>query len=637
FTVPIPTNPIRVHPPSSCRSRRTPDDRGLDHDDSDNDGPAPPMTKKRAQHENGSHRRRSSPDCLDTTTPDHEPSAGGARHAKPPLEAARPRTATRRTRRPSASSVDTVASAIQLTTPGSARVNANGANPRDRPDRNTPSVADHLRDLRESPDPLDTISPAPPSAAVRSRLGASAVSANPEDKPIISPTLSRTARRRDPEPKTETETIGTVNAENNESTTAQSTDTHSADVLRSQRKRKSDPVETEPPELKPEGTERRSLRSTDTGSRCKSELANYFYNYEQLISLEGPKPESLTATTTVSLLNDLSEPLPTPSTLDTTPFGNPLQKLWDCEVITLSETVSDTRGDDPLSDELYFRAHRKFERQEKQLRNIERDRAQHEKQQVERLLDELRGQDWLRVMGLHAVHDSDKKLYEPKRQILMQELLALVNKFQVWKDEERRRKLAKDKPIPAVDRESSRKRSRPVEDTEEAESSPAPGTETLRTPDPNDVDAWAARQLHQEARSASAAKRRKSISGARKLNTTAEDGASHSNANKGGGKRQQTLNFPVLSAPTHHVPIHHLPPPPDKPFTSFFAEPHHRELAIAALTGNHRGRSHTILAFGHPIPDMDDREFQPPAELLTDEAIRASQRQRRRLKRRSQG
>lgn len=35
---------------------------------------------------------------------------------------------------------------------------------------------------------------------------------------------------------------------------------------------------------------RRSLRSTDTGSRCKSELAQYFHNYEQIISLEAPEP-----------------------------------------------------------------------------------------------------------------------------------------------------------------------------------------------------------------------------------------------------------------------------------------------------------------------------------------------------------
>jgi hypothetical protein len=36
--------------------------------------------------------------------------------------------------------------------------------------------------------------------------------------------------------------------------------------------------------------EKRSLRSHDGGSRSKSELSHYFTNYEQMISLETPKP-----------------------------------------------------------------------------------------------------------------------------------------------------------------------------------------------------------------------------------------------------------------------------------------------------------------------------------------------------------
>ncbi|KAK4956976.1 hypothetical protein LTR66_013298 [Elasticomyces elasticus] len=129
------------------------------------------------------------------------------------------------------------------------------------------------------------------------------------------------------------------------------------------------------------GSGRRSLRSADTGSRCKSELAQYFPNYEQIISLEDPKS-------------------------------------------------------DPLNEATYFRAHRQFERQEQQLRNIERNRAQHEQQVLERLLDELRGHDWLRVMGLPSVHETEKETYEPKREKLVQELVTFVGKLQAWKDEE---------------------------------------------------------------------------------------------------------------------------------------------------------------------------------------------------------
>lgn len=325
-------------------------------------------------------------------------------------------------------------------------------------------------------------------------------------------------------------------------------------------------------------------------------------------------------------MDDLPEPLPLPSTPDPTPFGNPLRQLHDCEVIELSEPALRSSGVDPLGEELYFRAHRKFERQEKQLRNIERDLAQHEKQQVERLLDELRGHDWLRVMGLTGVHESEKKLYEPKRQILIQELVALVNKFQVWKDEERRRKLAKDKPLPTADGETdsrrSRKRSRPAEDVD-AESSPL--SETPSTPDPNDVDAWAARQLQEEARSASAAKRRKSVSEKPK---SGEDDAAKNNT--GAGKRQKTLLEYLASAtaPTsHHTSTSKRPSTPSLDDTE--------RSACPPDSGWGRAIHKRAHLFDQPLPEIEAREFAPPAEFLTEEAIQASQRQRRRLKRQS--
>lgn len=343
--------------------------------------------------------------------------------------------------------------------------------------------------------------------------------------------------------------------------------------------------------------------------------------------------ESLAPNTIVTLIDDLSEPLPFPSTPDPTPFGNPLQNLHNCEVIKLSIPKLQSPEDDPLGEELYFRAHRRFERQEKQLRNIERDRAQHEKQQVDRLLEELRGQDWLRVMGLPGVHESEKKLYEPKRQILIQELVALVNKFQVWKDEERRRKLAKEKPLPSADAEAesrrSRKRSRPAEEAEE--SSLSPGIPPS-TPDPNDVDAWAARQLHQEARSASdsVAKSRKS--------TKPKSGAADEDdrTDKNSTKRPKAHDPAFSSPPADPVPFF-LPPPDDKPFTSFFSDSEEREAALSSIPEGRAERTNPVLAFGQPIPKVAEGEFQPPEELLTEEAIQASRRQRRLLKRRSHG
>ncbi|KAJ5157831.1 uncharacterized protein N7482_008931 [Penicillium canariense] len=623
--------------------RRNPDDH------SDNDRQGPLKKKQRTLHDLWPlNRRISSPDCLDTTAPDEDSAPSKARHALPPLKPARPPTATRRTRRPSSSSVDSVTSGNPLTS-GTPRVNGNGVvkNPRGLSDRATPagsrvSAADVLRGDRESPDPLDTISPVVTNPTVKTRSRAPTHTADSESKLAKSPTSTRTSRRSDPEARTDE--ADTVEPENKVATTVQSAHLRPADATRSQQ-HKSDEAEGEQEAPKRAGSERRSLRSTDPGPRGKLELAQYFHNYEQIISLDDPKPELVAFNTIVTLVDDLPEPLSISSTPNPMPFGNPLQNLYNCEVITLPEPASSSLGIDPLNEELYFRAHRKFERQEKQLRNIERERAQHEKQHVDRLLEELRGPDWLRVMGLTGVHENEKKLYEPKRQILIDELVALIKKFQVWRDEERKRKLAKEKQLSTADTETeshaprhSRKRSRPAEDAAE-ESSPLPDTPS--TPDPNDVDAWAARQLHQEARSASAAQRRKSVSEHRKPKAARAGGDDHSalaSETKANFKRQKPTNTSASpAAPAPAAAPFSYPPPTDKPFTSFFEQPHDRETALAAVNGTRRGRTHTILAFGHPMPDMQERDFDPPEEILTDEAIHASQRQRRMMKRRSRG
>ncbi|KAJ5520769.1 hypothetical protein N7463_001222 [Penicillium fimorum] len=619
-------------------------------------------------------RRKSSPDCLDTSK---EPT-------KSRLKPSRPRTS--RTCRDSSSSVDTVASG-QLATPAP-RTNGNGLfkTPRARRDQGTPSATDLLRDINESPDPLDTISPAPSVAKQRTVTPAN-VDLNPKPPSPV----ARTTRLNHNRLLADDENA--IKEEGGEGAT-------------------SDIKSEAPGEPADTRSERRSLRSTDTGSRCKSELAQYFHNYEQIISLEDPEPgttlhsecieriadvgyyiEFLAAKTTITIVDDLSRPLPFSSNPDPTPFGNPLLKLYDCEKITLPKLAPNTPTIDPLGEETYFRAHRKFERQEKQLRNIERNRAQHEQQVLERLLDELRGHDWLRVMGLTGVHESDKKLYEPKRDILIQELVTLVNKFQAWKDEERRRKLEKEKaqPVPGTEatpnvpaRQHSRKRSRPAEDVG---SSPAPATDLQSMPDadadadpdPSDVDALAARQLHQEAQSAGAVKQRKTAPARKSISkTTPSATTTNTNTNTNTNINTSTITNtttndpepkptpkrkkpnptptkprpqPSASAPTptptqkptprplQQAPLSHFwnPAPREGPFTSFFRQRHVREAAIAATKGIRRGGSRSTLAFGYPVPDQTEQEFELTPDILNEESIMQSQRKRRRLKRRSLG
>ena len=285
----------------------------------------------------------------------------------------------------------------------------------------------------------------------------------------------------------------------------------------------------------------------------------------------------------------------------------------ECEVVPLpsAQDDDDAEADDPLNDEMYFRAHRRFERQEKQLRNIERERAQHEKLQLDRILDELRGRDWLRVMGISGIPDGKKKLYEPKREFFTRELTALSDKFKAWREEEKRRKLEKEKMLSQAEEEEES----PEDELDSADQdSDALFNTTSRreSTDVSDVDTWAARQLHLEARTASAGKRP----------------PARSHPGKDSTKQETQKREPPLPPPPSLPPL--LPEIPTKPFTSFFAT---RSLRDEAMN-RQQGKGHTTnLAFGHPVPEMVEREFEPPREFLTPEYIQACQRQRRRMKR----
>ncbi|KAI9767178.1 MAG: hypothetical protein M1835_007075 [Candelina submexicana] len=375
------------------------------------------------------------------------------------------------------------------------------------------------------------------------------------------------------------------------------------DTTKTEQKTKDDALkpngETKPPDKgeKTEKSDKRTLRSQNGGSRSKSELALYFPNYEEMISNKPKQAEQLTAETTILVIDDTpksSKPLPpkagpqkntlspTKSRAEST-NGQRNQasipgatrspeasspKLKDAQKIDFSsiERNAGHSNEDPLTDAVYQKAHRRAERQEKQLRNIEKERAQHEKVQLERLLEGLKGHDWLRVMGISGITESEKKEFEPKRDLFIKEVGALVEKFRVWKEEEKRRKVDKTK-LSTVDGSIRSK-------TSGARASTVDGMSDGDPPDYSDVDAWAARQLHQEAVSAT-------------------------------GTKPSDKTKPNQTKP--------VKPPP--PFTSFYAKPY---LRAAAIGKHRRGRSKT--AFGQPLPDMTECGFELPSELLDDES-----------------
>ncbi|EAW15187.1 acetyltransferase SAS4-like domain-containing protein [Aspergillus clavatus NRRL 1] len=656
---------MAVRSRSSLRFAVRRDDHGAGHHDDDRDDfddarlSSPPAKRPRLQQQPSSRRRKSSPDLLNTTieNPNHSSSKTPqfVRHAThSPLPPSRSST-----RRPlplsavgdRASSSASSASVSSSSSASSARVLPVGTpcttgqtNDRHHTPLST-SAALYMRGGgRESPDPLDTISPAPATKIIPPRRAPTTSTPNSTTR------STRHSTRSQPHPSSDGASENLPARSHSRSSRKATTVNHASESQplpqvqspsqsQLQPQSQSQPNGEHPTASPAAPEQRRSLRSNDTGLRARSELAPYFWNYEQILSLEPPKTtELLTENTSIKLIDDLSKPLAAliPPLEPESPFGNPLLQLHECEKITLPKpdpasgpttATADLVDEDPLDEGHYFRAHRRMERQEKQLRNIERERAQHEKLQLERLLDELKGHDWPRVMGLTGIADPEKKLYEPKRDYFIKEISSLIKKFQIWKEEEKRRKLEKEKssahaestpPAAATSQPPRRKRLSEAldEPTANGAGHGVPGSDD---PDPSDVDAWAAHQLQQEARSATGGKRSKS-------------------STDGPRRRKSSGNKPAISTsapPAHPTPAPAqipTPPPPDQPFTSFFAKPHLREAAL----GPHR-KGHVRMAFGHPLPKLEEREFQPPVDILTPEAIDACRRKRRRMRRESRG
>lgn len=380
-------------------------------------------------------------------------------------------------------------------------------------------------------------------------------------------------------------------------------------------RRTSTTTQAEPPQpARQKKEEKRTLRSQDDGPRLKSELAVYFPNYEEVIFDLEEEEGFITADTSIYVTDDAPKQATSSQSSPSQVRAIPLHirhgssngvdaedglyrtgvgpsafngsTVVDLDLV--ARTILDY-AEDPLSDEHFFKSHRRAERKEKQLRNIERERAMHEKVQLERLLGGLQGHDWLKVLGITGITDGEAKKYEPKRDYFIAEVQALVDKFRQWKEQEKKQRLEQKAAA-----------------AREAESEERDTTEGSLEPLSSDSNASAARQLQRETFQTINVSRSKTTI---RLNFRGNDTSSGPKSTP----RPQTTLQPVS---------------PDVPFTSFFDKRHIRD---AALGKARQGRN--VLAFGHPIPEMPEREFKLPREYVNEDVLRANARERRRRNR----
>lgn len=347
--------------------------------------------------------------------------------------------------------------------------------------------------------------------------------------------------------------------------------------------------------------EKRTLRSQDDGPRLKSDLATYFPNYEDVMFDTPREEEFLTVDMALYVTDDSKQDEPARSSQKSKKGSSSNTATSSiqhngCQSVNLdfaSNTLPDY-PDDPLADSHFDKSHKRAERKEKQLRNIERERAMHEKVQLERILDGLQGHDWLRVLGITGITDSEAKRYEPKRNYFIAEVQALVDKFKLWKEQEKKARLQKEAAAARAEEEGT-------------------SLEGSVEPPSSDLNASAARQLQQET-----------VNAVKTSMTLKLKGKSSAPASQTGTPARPRLTLHPPARPP-------APPTPDRPFTSFYSRPHLRDAAL----GKVRNLGRSTLAFGQPVPELEEREFALPEETLTEDAIRANARERRRRKRES--
>lgn len=322
---------------------------------------------------------------------------------------------------------------------------------------------------------------------------------------------------------------------------------------------------------------------------------------------------------------------------------------------------------DPLPDSLFEVHHKRAERLERSIRNTEKGRAQHEKDQIIRLLEGLQGPDWLRTMGVSGITESKKKTFEPAREHFIRGCRAILEKFRLWSLEEKRRKIEKDRthaqevkareaaaeaaaahprgkgkakadaPAPksskrrnvggnvggkTTGKRTTRKSlddsdvvdeqedevddgdAEAAEDDDNDEAGDEDEVDDDSQPDSSDFDAVIAQQLREEALARS------------RLASKAAAASTNKRRKPNRAVKQDSPPSPASSS-SHNAAA--APPSPSsqtqpqEEVTSFFRKRYQRDAALSR--GRRKGRN--VMAWGQPVPEPPETEFNLPGDILT--------------------
>lgn len=247
---------------------------------------------------------------------------------------------------------------------------------------------------------------------------------------------------------------------------------------------------------------------------------------------------------------------------------------------------------DPLTDDLYIKSHRGMGREEKRLRNVERDKAAYDKQRYEERLEKLRGTDWIKTFNLGGIAMKlGNAEMEKRRQVVIKWHESLLEKFKAWKEEERRQKAAKGGRL---SRSMTNSQERDTVESEDLHDQTAHNDDDEQIDEEEDIYA---------------------------IVDDSDDAGDNSYHSK---PYRHTLK---PSKGAHRFLYAESPKKKQsdlKAFTSFYGKSHMRLAAIS--TG--RKSSRNLTAFGEPLPEIEEKEFLLPDEFFQQTARHMRARRR---------